>query len=121
MTRAPRRERVVWTRLDDRFPWNPKVVGLSDAAFREYVTALCYCAAHLTDGAVPKATVHDPDAAGELVRAGLWMPVRSGWMVHDFLAWNPTAESVVQRRKASRERMRQQRRTDDGRYSGSDA
>ena len=39
-----------WAKLDDRFPDNKKVAGLSNSAFRLHVTALCYAADQLTDG-----------------------------------------------------------------------
>lgn len=106
-----------WARLDDGFPQNPKVIGLSDAAFRAYVEGICYATRHLTDGMVPRASVREPDAATELVRAGLWNTERRGWQVHDWHDWNPTAERIKQQRKDAAERMRRRRRGGDGTFT----
>ena len=38
-----------WAKFDDRYPWHRKVRGLSDAAFRMDVSAVCWCAENLTD------------------------------------------------------------------------
>ena len=46
-----------WTKLDDLFPGHPKVITLSDSAFRLHVTALCYCASQLTDGFIPSPAI----------------------------------------------------------------
>lgn len=92
-----------WAKLDDRFPDHPKVVALSDRAFRAYVTALCYCAAHLTDGAFP-ATVGRRLAGvkgtKELLSAGLWLEQPGGYEVHDYLVYNPSREEVEAKRTA---------------------
>jgi hypothetical protein len=39
-----------WVRLDDSFPEHPKVIALTDAAFRAHVRGLCYAGRFLTDG-----------------------------------------------------------------------
>jgi len=111
------RDAVAWARIEDSFPSHPRVVGLSDGAFRLYVTGVCYAAQHLTDGLVPRAVVPDPALARELVVAGLWITSRQGWIVHDWHEWNPTADEVRKRRAAARERMRRRRRDDGGRFT----
>lgn len=70
-----------WLRLDDGFAEHPKIAGLSAAAFRLHVEALCYCARNLTDGYVSQAVLkrfsggrRAPKYAAELVDAGLWEP-----------------------------------------------
>jgi len=93
-----------WGRSDDRFPQNRKIVVLSDAAFRLYVTARDYANAEQTDGflvaaAVPGMTRAPQGAAlkrvlAELttVQAGeqhpLWETVAGGYRIHDFLVYN---------------------------------
>ncbi len=86
-------------------PSHPKVAPLSDAAFRVHVTTLAWCVEHGTDGVVPRGVPATLTAAprgkrmgaviDELVTARLWIPandVAGGWEIHDFLAFNPTAE-----------------------------
>jgi hypothetical protein len=101
---------MTWARFDDRTPSNPKVALLSDAAFRLWFTAICYCCEHLTDGAihrdVPQILSRAPSGAKlkgaitELVNRGLWDETDHGWDVHDFLNWNPSGEQVRSKREA---------------------
>lgn len=109
----------MWAKLDDAFPDHPKVLELSDRAFRVIVTAWCYSARHLTDGRVPASSLTNAasrKAALELERAGLWVRVEDAYVIHDWDDWNPTAEDVQRRRKANRERQQRRRRGEDGRY-----
>ncbi len=102
-----------WVRLDDGLSDNPKLVGLSDRAFRVYINGLCYCARNLTDGLVPVGATRSlgatPRHVAELVAAGRWEQHENGWMVHDYLKYNPTREQAEQR---------QQRRKAAGRLGG---
>jgi hypothetical protein len=83
-----------WVRLDDRFAESPKVVDLSDQAFRCYVETLCYVARNLTDGAIPRAIVerYGTAIADELTRSGLW---DKGPTIHDYLEYNPQRAEVL--------------------------
>jgi hypothetical protein len=67
---------VSWVRLDDAMPEHPKIAGLSDAAFRLHVSALCYSGRHLTDGEISRGVLRllgvPPRRAAELVSAGVW-------------------------------------------------
>lgn len=96
---------MAYLQIDDRFPDHPKVVGLSDAAFRAHVSALCYCSEHLTDGVFPR-TVGDrlakPRVRKELQAAGLWLDSPGGYAIHDFLDWNASREQVLERRDSRR-------------------
>jgi hypothetical protein len=118
-----------WVRLDDRFPSHRKVRLLSDAAFRLYVSAVCWSAESLTDGVIKTAElrlVADVRAARkraeELVNCGLWEEVSGvGWRIHDYHEYNPTAEQVRADRKAKsarqqrwREKKNSQRSQPDG-------
>jgi HNH endonuclease len=98
-----------WVRLDDRFHSNPKIrrAWRSDpSALGLYVLALSYAAGHLTDGAIPTVFVEDEiqsparrkKVVGILEEAGLWERNGSGWMIHDFLEYNESAEDVRVRR-----------------------
>lgn len=84
---------MTWVKIDDRMPTNPKVIGLSDKAFRLYVASICYSSANLSDGEIPPAALvvigGTPKLATELVCAGLWDTTsRKGWVVHDYLVYN---------------------------------
>ena len=91
-----------WLRIEGRMPNHRKVSCLSDAAFRLYVTASCWCVEEETDGLIPphvpatlpraprgKALVR---AVDELVAAGVWDALDDGQhIVHDHLVYNPSA------------------------------
>lgn len=110
---------MAWVKLADEFPDNPKIQGLSDRAFRYYVTSLCYSSRHLTDGALnkktaqivsisaenprPKQTIEELERAGLLVRNG------TGWRIHDYTEYNPTAAQIKEERRKANERMQRWR------------
>jgi hypothetical protein len=86
-----------YIRLHDGMPGHPKVRGLSDRAFRTYVRALCYCSEYLTDGTVVKVVARDlgtPKVWGELVDANLVESAPNGYLMHDYLEHQRSAEEV---------------------------
>ncbi|MFD7416828.1 hypothetical protein [Kitasatospora purpeofusca] len=101
-----------WVKLDDRFPSHRKVVLLSDKAFRLYVSALCWSSENLTEGRIadrelPVVTrVRGVKAAAkELEEAGLWDREPSGWVIHDYLEYNPDRAKVQAEREAGKVRQ----------------
>jgi len=88
---------------------HPKVLTLSDAAFRLWVAGLCYSQEHLTDGQIPAAALYVlgvkvTDAlVAELVDHHLWdADGAGGYAVHDYLAWNRSRDAVGRDREAAR-------------------
>lgn len=120
-----------WVRFDDQFSIHRKVSGLSDAAFRLHVSAIFWCARNLTDGAVPEEDLDDVCArvrtpgrfVAELVRRGLWHEPKDicespdcaadgtadGWVIHDYLEFQPSKEKVVRDRKDNAARQKKWR------------
>lgn len=102
---------MVWVKLDDAFVDHPKVDGLSDAAFRLFVSSLCHANRYLTDGFV--ATDRPPRLVArfkralidELVHAGLWSEVDGGWAIHDYLLYNPSRRQVEAERVSNARRQ----------------
>jgi hypothetical protein len=114
---------MTWCKFDDRYPTNRKIRPLSDAAFRLDVSGICWASENTTDGHIPPDdldTVSDVKrptiAAAELVRRGRWhaaghtcttcQPIEAGWIIHDYLSYNPTAAKVQHERDAKAERQR---------------
>jgi hypothetical protein len=98
-----------WLKLDDSMPEHPKVAALSDAAFRHHVGGLAYCARLLTDGFIPDKIAGEITTAKTLAelsseqlpgRAPLWEKADRGWMVHDYLDYNPSREEVEAQRES---------------------
>lgn len=85
-----------FAQLHDSFWLNPKVRGLSDSAFRAYVTAISFSSANNTDGFIASyalpALGSTEEAAVELVASGLWEEEENGWAIHDYADHNRTSE-----------------------------
>src|SRR5690554_4340947 len=114
-----------WVRFDDQFPINRKVGALPDNAFRLHVEAVCWCARNLTDGVVSRDDLPQVTRIGKparlvthLVARGLWHeaghqcdsphcppPGPDGWVIHDYLEFQPSREKVERERVAKRERQ----------------
>lgn len=110
-----------WANFDDQFPKHPKVLPMSDAAFRLHVSGVCYSAQYLTDGRVEADAVallvprYKKASLDELLRRGRWHDLGGGcgtdtcptgsedeYVIHDYLEWNRSKEQV----EAERERKR---------------
>ena len=114
---------VAWFKLDDSTYDHPKIVPLSDGAFRLWVLAGLYSAKHLTDGVVTAATLTvlqaKPKHVDEIVDAGLWEPQGNEWIIHDWHHYQPSRAEVERNRNQSRKRMQKWRdshRNDDGTF-----
>lgn len=108
---------MTWLKKDDRYPEHRKIRRLSDGAYRLHDTALHYAAKDETDGLIRTEDIdelqhgrrlrrHIPD----LMAAGLWEPVDGGWVLHDFLDWNPSHEQQEAKRAADRKRQQRFRK-----------
>lgn len=101
-----------WFKLDDSFDSHPKVIAAGNEAAGLYVRCGTYCARHLTDGFVPEHVAllyGSRELADTLVRTKLWRRVRGGWRMPDYLAYNPSAQTVDKERAAKAERQRRWR------------
>jgi hypothetical protein len=120
-----------WVKLDDRFPSHRKVALLSDRAFRLHVSAICWSSENLTDGRIAErelpllAKVRGIKAtAQQLEDAGLWDRTEDGWVIHDYLDFNPSRAQVQAERKKNAERQEKFRQRRNGKPvppDGSDA
>lgn len=101
-----------WVRLDDNFADHPKVIALSDSAFRLFITGLCYSNRQLTDGLIPYqivgAWVGDDlmKPSDELEKQELWKRVTKGFQIRSYTEYQPTKEKVNEKRDAAKERLR---------------
>jgi hypothetical protein len=105
---------VPWFRLDDSFHSHPKVIAAGNEAIGLYVRCGTYAAQHLTDGFIRQdvALLYGSDELIDtLVKTTLWRRVRGGWLMPDYLDYNPSAEQVKQDRKNAAERQRRRRDT----------
>lgn len=127
---------MTWVRKDDQMPINRKVAALSDAAYRLDDEAICWASRNTTDGRIPADEFGEiskratPKNAAELVRRNRWHrasdppcpsaycadPGPDGWVIHDYLEYNPSRDQVLADRKAKADR---QARWRDKRRNGS--
>jgi DnaD/phage-associated family protein len=107
-----------WVKIDDKFAENQKVEQVGPLGMAMQVAALCYCNRNLTNGFIPSATTRkliNLEAPGikvtlssvikSLLDAGLWEPAPGGYLIHDYLEFQPSKEKVEQERDDARRRM----------------
>lgn len=111
--------------MDDSYPEHPKVDHVGPLAAWLNVCAWAYCARNLTDGFVPAervprlADVPKPtQLVDRLVKAKLWEVVPGGYMVHDYLEYNPSREQVMAERAATARRVADYRARTTGNSAG---
>lgn len=102
---------MAWVRLDDQFTDHPKLAAAGPVAGWVYVSGLCYAARYLTDGFVPETIAlrfdgSSPEVLENLVECSLWDRVNGGYLIHDFLEYNPPASKVKAEREAAKARMK---------------
>jgi hypothetical protein len=99
---------MTWAKVDDGFWCHPKVVGLPLEAIGVWALALSWCSKNLTDGAIPRRLVKAMEwpetAVDELVAEGLWEETDRGWLVHDYLDFNPSKSDVDAAKDSQRKR-----------------
>lgn len=107
-----------WARLDDRFHGNRKIRRAwkqSRAAVGLHVLAITFCAQQETDGHVDDdwlegvlpAVREREQVVGVLVEHGLWHRNGDGFVLNDYLAYNPSKAQLDAKRQ--RERARRER------------
>lgn len=104
---------MAWGKVDDKLYSSPKWMQVSKGGKALWVSALSWCMAQLTDGAVPKRTCSMLGAstqdARSLVEAGLWTETEDGYQFHDWLDYQPSREQVLSEREAARQRQQKAR------------
>lgn len=112
---------MTWFKVDDMFWGHKKVADLeSGPAFAEalalWTLAGSWCAQHLTDGHVPSAQLRKlvpfktDRAAQELVRVGLWTDADGGFRFRDWSGYQPSKDSVLEKRAKTAEKVANHRR-----------
>jgi hypothetical protein len=108
-----------WVRLDDRVQHHPKILKAGPMAAWLWVCSIGYCSSQLTDGEIPDQALptfglrNILKLASTLVNTGLWERTPTGYRVHDYLAFNPTADQIRQKRQATADKVRDWREKRD--------
>ena len=93
-----------WFRLDDSFHSHPKVIAAGNEAVGLYVRCGTYAAQHLTDGFIAEHVAllyGSRELTDALVRTKLWRRARGGWLMPDYLDYNPGREAVDANQKSN--------------------
>lgn len=108
----------MWLKLDDRFHDHPKVVAAGNAAVGLWVRCADYSAAYDLDGFIPRAAMlaksEHPTQQRALQRVGLWVPTEQGFVIPDFLEYNPSGDENRARRAKDAQRKREMRARANG-------
>lgn len=102
----------MWAKISDDFFRHPRTVAAGRDARDLFLVSLAHCNEHLTDGFVASGYLrrlaadaeidNAQESAQRLVDVGYWEECDGGWMVHDFLDYNPSrAEVLAEREKAA--------------------
>ncbi len=109
---------MVWFKVDDSFPSHRKVLAIPRgprrlAAIGAWTLAGAWSSANKTEGKLPDSILEELavplKVVADLVASGLWRSVENGYVMHDFLDYNPSAEQVDASRAAAAERQRKAR------------
>jgi hypothetical protein len=112
---------MAWAKLDDRFHSNSKVRETLEKtegawAIALYTLALSHSAQEEKDGHVApwfvKSVLPEEQsrtaAVNALIEAGLWRKNGNGWVIHDYLKYNPSRKEIEAKRAADAERKRRE-------------
>ena len=100
---------MTWIKLDDSLPNNPKILPLSDGAFRLYIEGLCYANQYLTDGYLANAVLIRLDQGNnrdELVWAKLWIESEDGICINDYTEHQSSKADVEAKKEQVRDRVK---------------
>lgn len=101
---------MTYVQIDVQFPDNRHIEGLSDAAFRLHVSAICYCGANLTDGFVADHRVsrlvpkYRKQAVEELLGSGRWSRAVGGYLIHDYLKHQRSKAQIEKELESAKKR-----------------
>ena len=118
---------MAWAKIDDKFYDNPKVRKAGKEATCLYLSGLVYSSNQLTEGFISDAALglvaykgfveNEQTYASVLVDCGLWDQVEGGYIIHDYLEYNPTKEEIEEaraRKSAAGKKGAHARWQDDG-------
>ena len=86
-----------WFKLDDQGHDHPKVLRAGNEAYGAWCRAGQWSSKHLTEGVIPREvalTIAPLKVWSRLLSVGLLEEHPDGWVIHDFLTYNPTSEHV---------------------------
>lgn len=108
---------MTWIRIDDNLPDHPKLIGLSDSAFRLYISSLCYSSRYLCDGVILRVVALRLGSEADfiqLVTADLMYEFADGWIIDNYDEYQSTKAEVEVIKARNRERTQKWREKHKG-------
>jgi hypothetical protein len=99
-----------WGKLDDSLDNHPKARRAGLEALGLWTRSIAHAAGYLTDGHIDvgwleeRAGRQSKKLGDLLVVSGLWEPNSDGFLIHDYLDYNPSREEVLAKRAADSKR-----------------
>lgn len=103
---------MAWFKVDDDFFGHPKVVAAGNSAVGLFIRCGSWSSKHLTEGQIPFVIARSFGTQNQidaLLRVGLWNQKDDGYLIPDFLEYNPSRQQVLAEREAAAERKRKAR------------
>lgn len=98
----------MWFKVCDKSTFHRKIVAAGNAAVGAWVRMGALCSLQESDGYIDDATARIIASDEELTKlreAGLIEPASGGFVIHDFLRYNPTHKQLASKRKSALKRM----------------
>lgn len=99
-----------WVKVDDHFYCNPKVLQVGMPARGLWITLLTFAGNNLTDGFIDKKIVRQLGGTAaqlrQLLAVGILEEIEGGYVIHDYLTYNPARADVEARRESNRRRQK---------------
>lgn len=113
-----------WVSVPDNWTDSDQTEQLGADTAMLHLSALCYCARHLTDGDLPQRALRRlwpvddvTTAVKALEECGEWERTDEGWLLVNWRTFLLSAEEIESRRRASRESSERYRRHKAGDHS----
>lgn len=104
------KDEVLWVRVDTKFPQHPKIVGLSDGAFRDLIEMITWSKAQGTDGVIRESVAVKfwERSLGELCTNDVAEPslrkdsTQGVYILHGYLDMQESTEDAERRKERNR-------------------
>lgn len=112
---------MAWVKLDDQFFGHPKAIAAGKDAVLLNLASWCWSSQQLTDGFIPAPVVAvlaasvgvKPAVHRRLVDEELWHEQDGGYLIHDYLEYQPCRTEVLEA-----QRVRHEAKVNAGRSGG---
>lgn len=97
---------MTWFKVDDKLAFHRKALAAGNAAMGAWVRMGSHAAAQLSDGFLSDSEVKligSPKEVAALLRVGFLEVAEHGYLLHDFLDYNPSADAVLAKQDVRRQ------------------